>query len=556
MKLDAVIIADIGQDQDGVPRPGALTSPRLRVNGRAATLQNILGAIKGPGAEPGFNRKNGNMALWSAPKYNGIFLLSHLTEQGFRVALINKYYQEKEGFRKLLEENPRVVVISTTFIHSKESLRKLVNDIRSLAPDIFIIAGGQFVYKSYIFLQRSREKDYVVGAGPKDFLFFGHREPSVDLYIIGRQGEDILCEALRRIRAGDSLKSLPNTARQDRNGYSFTPFADVVKGHGKVHVDWGSLPDYVFRSGVMPMQASGGCFHKCAFCTFRKDGRMIFIKPVEALVDEMKAVAERGIRYVRFIDDNFRLERRDLNSFCQRVVDEGTPIQWMTMIKISALENTDLDLLRRAGCFEVALGLESRDPQILRNMNKDADPEKYEEGIERLLAAGINCSCYFLFGFPGETDETALRTRKFIRDVQHPELPGILSWNLYTLIMAPLSPVYESEMRSKYGITGYMDDWKHDTMDRRRAIAHVQEAYYELDDSGPIFKGDNLDLFCRLEPGRRKDFYITRYRLAKRAAKGDLREGEAVVEEFKKILGPVISDLAGASAQVQRRNPM
>ena len=218
-------------------------------------------------------------------------------------------------------------------------------------------------------------------------------------------------------------------------------------------MDWDSLPESVFKSGVLPMQASGGCYHKCAFCTFRKDSRMIFLKPVEALVDEMKAVSNRGVRYVRFVDDNFRLGRQDLNAFCRRIKDVGVQIRWMTMIKISTLEKTDVDLLRDAGCFEVALGLESTDPQVLQNMNKKADPDRYGEGIRRLLAAGINCSCYFLFGFPGETDETARRTLDFIESVQHPELEGILSWNLYILIMAPLSPVYEPEMRKRHGIT-------------------------------------------------------------------------------------------------------
>ena len=535
MGLDAVIITDIGQDQDGIARPGTLVYPRLGLNGKAATLQNILGTLKDPGIDLGPIEDTSKMNMWFAPKYNGIFLLSHLLKHGFKVDLINKYYAEKERFRKYLDENPRVVVISTTFIHTKESLRRLVEDIRSLAPDIFIIAGGQFVYNSYIFQQRSREKDYVTGSAHEDFLFFGYREPSVDLYIIGRQGEDILCEALKRIQADDSLDLLPNTARPEGDVYSFTAFADEVRHKGKVQVDWDILPDYVFDAGVMPMQASGGCFHKCAFCTFRKDSRMIFIKPVENLVDEMKAVAKRGIRYVRFIDDNFRLEHRDLNSFCEQAVAEGTPIQWMTMIKLSALENTDLDLLRRAGCFEVALGLESTDQQVLRNMNKKAEPEKYGAVIRRLLAAGINCSCYFLFGFPGETDETALRTLEFIRSVQHPELPGILSWNLYTLIVAPLSPVYGPEMRKKHGITGYMDQWKHNTMDRQQANAFVQKAYYELDHSGPIFRGDNLDLFSRLAPFKRKELFITRYRLAKKAAKGRLKDGEAI-GEFRKIL--------------------
>ena len=145
---------------------------------------------------------------------------------------------------------------------------------------------------------------------------------------------------------------------------------------------------------------------------------MIYVKTDEQLIEELKSVADRGVRYVRFIDDNFRLGQKSLDRFCRRIVDEGIRIRWMTMIKINTLENADLDLLRQAGCYEVALGLESADPAVLANMNKKAKPDTYGPVIRKILSAGINCSCYFLFGFPGETEETIRRTRDFIKGNQ------------------------------------------------------------------------------------------------------------------------------------------
>jgi len=551
LSLDAIIIADTGPDP--VHRPSPLNPPSLKLDGKSATIQAVSNYLKNQGQIVPPIHGAGTMSLWSAPRYNGIFLLSHLLNHDFRVELINKYYVERDHFRELLKQSPRAVIISTTFILTKESLRKLVDDIRSLAPDILIIAGGPFVYKSYIFRQRCRERDYVVGSAHRDFLFFDNKEPSIDLHIISRQGEDILCDALRRVKESRSLEEIPNTARLVGNEYHVTHFKDVVTNRGEVSVDWKSLPDTVFKSGVLPMQASGGCFHKCAFCTFRKDSRMIFLKPVERLIDEMKMVEHRGVRYVRFIDDNFRLGRPDLNTFCRRVVDEGLQIQWMTMIKISTLENTDVSLLRDSGCFEVALGLESTDPQVLKNMNKKADPERYGPGVERLLRAGINCSCYFLFGFPGETDETVHRTREFIERNEHPELEGILSWNLYTLIVAPLSPIYEPEMRKKYGLKGYMDRWKHRTMDWRQADEHVKEALYELDNSGPIYRGDNLDMLHSLSPSQRKAFYVSRYRLAKGSLRNQLEEKE-IISTFEKIIPSEFLRVSGSSPELQAAN--
>jgi anaerobic magnesium-protoporphyrin IX monomethyl ester cyclase len=533
MNLDAIIIADTGED--GLSRPNALNPPSLKLDKRSATVQAVLNYLENQGRIVPPIKNDGAMTWWSAPRYNGLFLSSHLIKQGFEVQLINKYYEQKDEFLIHLEQTPRAVIISTTFILTKHSLRKLIDDIRSSAPDIFIIVGGPFVYKSFLFLQRSHEQDYVTGSARDDFLFFSRNEPLADLYIISREGEDLLCEVLGRIQQNRPVDNMPNIAQFVDGEYIFTPFKDEVSNAGKAPVEWKSLPDSVFKSGVVPMQASGGCPYKCAYCTFRKDDRIIYLKPIEQLVEELKAVSNRGVRYVRFIDDNFRLGVPDLEGFCKRIIEEDIQIDWMTMIKINTLEKVDANLLRRSGCIDVALGLESTDPLVLRNMNKKANPATYRPVVQRLLKAGINCSCYFLLGFPGETDESAYRTRAFIKSIERLDLDGIFSWNIYSFCLYPLSPIYEPETREKYGLTGYLDDWIHDTMDSRRAGEHVREALLELDNSCPIYRGDNLDIIQGLTPQQRKSFFINRYRLGKKALTQEVARDD-ILAVFNNIL--------------------
>jgi radical SAM superfamily enzyme YgiQ (UPF0313 family) len=262
----------------------------------------------------------------------------------------------------------------------------------------------------------------------------------------------------------------------------------------------------------------------------------MFTKPLTHLVKELKSVAGRGARYVWFVDDNFRLGRKDLNRVCERFVDEGLGLRWMTMLRADTLHQADVDLLRRAGCIEVQLGLESADPQILRNMNKMASPKIYKEAVERALEAGINCSCYFIFGFPGETDETARRTLAFIKELEHPELPGALSWSLFPFSLYPMSPVYEVEERRRYGLSGYLREWSHKTMNSGQAMAHVRAGFLELDRSSPVYRGDNLDMLLSLSPPARKNFAIERHRLSKRALNRDIRAPD-VYETFGGLLG-------------------
>jgi radical SAM superfamily enzyme YgiQ (UPF0313 family) len=481
--------------------------------------------------------KGDSMMSWaSAPKLNGIYLLNYLQQHDFDVELINSFYEQKDEFQRLLERSPRAVVISTTFMVGKQILKKLVDDIRELAPDIFIFAGGPFVYLSYLMLQRLHDANYDTDSAKDDFLFLANDyEPDIDRYIISLRGEKILCETLTKIKAGQSVDDLPNLAYLDGNTYHFSRQMVDVTSADDISIDWKSLPDSIFKSGVVPIQASIGCPYDCAFCNFTKDHRLTYIKPLDQLVNELRAVSQRGIRYVWFVDDNFRLGKRDLNAVCQRFVDEDIDMQWMTFIRASGLQDIDIDLVRRAGCVEFQLGLESADPKMLEHMKKQSNPELYHEVLKRSLAGGINCSCYFIFGFPGETDETVHRTVEFIKNNQFPELKGNLAWSIYPFILSPLSPIYEPAMRKKYELTGYLNNWKHRTMNSEQAKEHILKTFFKIDNSGPIYRGDNQDIFYQLGPKLRKEFEVVRHRLSKAAASGHLKQSD-ILQSFSQLL--------------------
>ena len=528
--MDAIIIADSGAESLSVTNP-----LRLSLHDRTASIQLLLNCLKHEGevVEP---IDGEGMAAWSsARKLNGIFLRSYLTQRGFQVEVIDRYFEEKNRFCELLRQNPKAVIVSTTFIAGKKALRKLVSDIRNLAPEVFIIAGGPLVYLSYLVLQKHGKGGYDTESAKEGFLFLsGAEEPLVDMHIVSLRGETILAEALSRMTQEKPLDEIPNTVRLVGNAYEFSRrWDDGIPGRDHL-IQWQTLPDSVFQSCVVPMQASAGCPYHCAFCNFTKDRRLNYIKPLEVLVDEIREIATRGARYIWFIDDNFRLGKDDLNSVCERFLKEGFKVSWMTFVRASTLKEVDMQLLRAAGCVEVQLGLESADPQVLGNMQKKATPELYSEVLHKLLQAGINCSCYFIFGFPGETDESLRRTREFIKNHQFPDLDGYLSWSIFPFMLTPLSPIYEPEMRRKYGLEGYMHRWQHQSMNSDQAKEHVLRTFLELDHSGPIYREDNQDMLRNLGPCSRKKFESARQRLSKVGLKGKIRK-EDVIQTFSEF---------------------
>ncbi len=527
MSLDAIIIAEAGDVGSA-----DIIHERLRLDGKVATIQVIKNYLKNNGHVVSPVEGSGIMNWGAAYRLNGIYLLSYLLKGGLEVKLIDRYFKDKATFKEMLAETPRAVVISTTFIRNKQTLHRLVEDIRNQAPDIFIIAGGPFVNLSYRMLQRSSDSGYETKLAENDFLFFQNEQPRINLYITGLQGEDILLAALQRIRLNRPVDDLPNTVRFDGGKYSFSEQKDTIFDNLNTSIDWKLLPKKIFRPGVIPLQTSKGCPFKCAFCNFTKDRRLMFIKSPDRLVEELKAVSARGVKFVRFTDDNFRHGRGNLNTLTRRIIRENISVKWMTMVRATALEGVDFELLKESGCIEVLLGLESADPQILANMNKKANPRLYARVVKRLLAAGIDVSCYFLFGFPGETTETVQRTLDFIRCIEFPELPGTLSWALFPFSLAPLSPVYEPEMRQQYGLSGYMDEWRHRTMASGGVMDHIKRVFGALEHSCPMYRNDNLEmLHDDLLPAERKRLFLARHRLSKRAIKDNLSEAE-IIEAF------------------------
>lgn len=512
------------------------TNPlRLNLDGRTADIQVVQNYLSHGGrVHPPIEGDN-QMSWASAPKLNGIYLFNYLTKKKFNVELVDSYYKEADHFKQLLDRKPRAVVISTTFIAGKQNLIKLVANIRDLAPDVFVIAGGPLVYTSYL-LARKKEPEYDTHSAKNEFLFLDiENEPAVDLYIVSLRGEQILCDVLNRIRANKRTEDIPNSARLIGNEYHFTKRIDDISSSEDFAIDWPALPNAFFKPGVVPMQASNGCPYHCAFCNFTKDRRLTWVKPTERIVAEMKAVQDRGARYVWFVDDNFRLGQGNLETVCRRFIDERLEVKWMTFVRASTLDHVDTDLLRQAGCIEVQLGLESADSFVLKNMNKKATPGLYRRVLKKLLGSGINCSCYFIFGFPGETEESAQRTRDFIKSFDGQHYEGSLCWSMFPFTLIPLSPVYENRARRKYGMTGYLHKWQHATMDSDQAREQLFKTFLEIDDSGPIYRGDNQEILRSLGSSGRKQFEATRHKLSKKALAGDL-EKETLVQSFRQVL--------------------
>lgn len=179
----------------------------------------------------------------------------------------------------------------------------------------------------------------------------------------------------------------------------------------------------------IPVQTSRGCPHQCEFCA----GSILLtraykVKPVERIIAEIHEVKRLWRHpFIEFADDNSFVNRKHAHALCEALIPER--VRWFTEVDISIANDPDLlELMRRAGCREVLIGLESPSPAGLDRIETRANWKlrqlsRYEEGVRRIQDAGIAVNGCFILGLDGDTEATfdevfAFAERAGLFDVQ------------------------------------------------------------------------------------------------------------------------------------------
>lgn len=193
-----------------------------------------------------------------------------------------------------------------------------------------------------------------------------------------------------------------------------------------------SNPDWVIdgmRLGDLrycAMIASRGCYGRCAFCNAHKHwGGRLRNRDAKDVVDEMEMLArEHGVGLVSFNDNAFPATKRFGMAVCAEIRRRGLRMLWKCDTRPDVVDEELAREMRAAGCFMVAVGLESASKKILENIRKDVDLERCRESLEAVKAADMICYALLMVGNPSESAETIGETVEFLNGVR----PHYVSW--------------------------------------------------------------------------------------------------------------------------------
>ena len=159
---------------------------------------------------------------------------------------------------------------------------------------------------------------------------------------------------------------------------------------------------------------SRGCTAGCKFCIKHVSYQNSYrIRSPENIMEELWTLNRLGIRNIHMYADLFTLNRDQVVGLCNLIIKEGLKIKWTCNSRVDYVDEEELQLMAKAGCWFISWGIESGNEMILKRIHKGYRMEQAHKALAWAKRAGIRNWGYFIIGLPGETVDTIRDTINF-----------------------------------------------------------------------------------------------------------------------------------------------
>lgn len=276
------------------------------------------------------------------------------------------------------------------------------------------------------------------------------KKSGADYVVIG-EGEDTLYKLLTQLNLGKSKKDIKidGVVSSSNKTVTFSPFIQDLSVF--TMPDWDQIDPRIYKKAphgaivsnfpTAPILTTRGCPYECKFCAspFLWKRRIRFRKPDEVVNEIEYLVKEKGVKEIHFEDDNFTLHRLHAETVCKEIIKRKIKVAWCTPngIRADRVDAKLLRLMKKAGCYSVAFGIESGNAQILNNILKHENLDTIRKAVVLAHKNGLLTQGFFIFGLPGETKETIKETIRFAKSLPLDKaqfllldiIPGSALWN-------------------------------------------------------------------------------------------------------------------------------
>lgn len=257
-----------------------------------------------------------------------------------------------------------------------------------------------------------------VSSGPE--MIMGELSPDI---IVCGEGE----EAVSALMSGENISECPNLAYMEDKTLVMTR----EQRSENLTYPLPLIPDDIgaqdIRGAQTYIETHRGCFGRCGFCQVpRVFGRKIRSRPLEEILQEVKAFQKKGVRRMALIGGTgslYRSKDGEVNSSAFISLLEGISSIMGPKnvscpdIRADCITDEVLEAVHAHTIGWIFFGIESGSEKILQSMQKGIPLDTVRDAIERCRQYGVKPAGSFITGYPDETKEDFQATKDIMEEL-------------------------------------------------------------------------------------------------------------------------------------------
>jgi anaerobic magnesium-protoporphyrin IX monomethyl ester cyclase len=332
-------------------------------------------------------------------------LASQLKERGISVRVEDCTFKTfDEVLERVAGSRPAVIGFSIMVTMSRNAF-ELLGKLRERLPGTLFVAGGPLpTVHPALFAERfdavfRGEGDLIFPRFCQDYMQSGGSRH--DLNMVDPESYPGLYMSIDgQVRSSSpihhSSATLDRLPLPDRSGFDHTQYQEAM-----------DTPNGTRQTSLI---VTRGCPFSCDFCSKPVWGDLFRKPSLERVFREIEEIRALGYTCLWIADDCFTLDNEYLMAFCNEMIQRDIPLSWTCLSRVDRLTSGLVDLMKRAGCIRVYLGLESGSNETLALMNKRVTVEQGIRAVHLFSEAGIGTAGFFMVGYPDETIQSIEKT--------------------------------------------------------------------------------------------------------------------------------------------------
>ena len=168
-----------------------------------------------------------------------------------------------------------------------------------------------------------------------------------------------------------------------------------------------------------PIFTSIGCPYQCYWCSKQVFERFV-PRPAEDVVAEIcQLVKKYKVKEIDVYDDCFNANLARAEKILDSIIEKklNIKLRFVNGIRANMVNRPFMAKMKKAGCIEVAYGIESGDQEVLDKIPKIILLEEIRKAVEYSKEAGIFTVGFFILGLRGDNEKTMQKTIDFAKEI-------------------------------------------------------------------------------------------------------------------------------------------